>query len=68
MLQLLQLVFLGQIFLLVDLREFFFKFRVGNKKKKKTLKMTSQWSFSKLFFHFQSFFSISSEQTVKLVK
>ena len=34
---------LGQIFLLVDLREFFFRPRVGGRKKinKKALKMTS---------------------------
>ena len=33
----------ARIFLLVDLREFFFRFRVGGtkKNKKKTLKMTS---------------------------
>ena len=32
----------ARIFLLVDLREFFFRFRVeGTKKKKKALKMTS---------------------------
>ena len=31
----------ARIFLLVDLREFFFRFRVGGTKKKKALKMTS---------------------------
>ena len=48
-------------FLLVDLREFFFRPRVegvgggggGDEKiNKKALKMTSDWSFSELFFCF----------------
>ena len=48
------------MFLLVDLREYFVRYRVGDEKK--ALKMTS---------HFQSFFFsflISPEQTVKRVK
>ena len=37
----------ARFFLLVDLREFFFRFRVGGWKKKKV-----DWSFSELFFSF----------------
>ena len=51
----------ARIFLLVDLQEFFFRFRVGGQKN--PLKMTIEWSFSEDFF-----FLISPEQTVKLVR
>ena len=48
---------LARIFLLVDLREFFFRFRVGSggggwKKMKKLWKWPVNWSFSELFFFF----------------
>ena len=48
----------ARIFLLVDLQDFFFRFRVGGTRKinKKALKMTSYWSFSVLFFFFFFFF------------
>ena len=46
-------------FLLVDLREFFFRFRVeGTKKKRK--KRSSDWSFSELFS--ELFFNISRKK------
>ena len=56
-----------RIFLLVNLREFVFRFRVRGTKKKKTkaLKMTSQLVIFRAFFFF---FLISQEQKVKLVK
>ena len=69
--------YLGQIFLLVDLRVKKFRSRVGGTKKinKKALKMTS-WSFSELFFLRAFFFFFSelffsfniSSKTVKLVR
>ena len=44
------------LFILVDLQDFFFRFRV-RERKKKALELTVNWSFSELFFfHFQSFF------------
>ena len=52
------LLFKARIFLLVDLREKNFRFRVEGTKKK------ADWSFSELFYYF---FLISPEQTVKLV-
>ena len=53
----------ARIFLLVDLREIFFRFRVGGTRKKKALKMTSQLVIFRAFF-----FLISPEQTLKIVK
>ena len=57
----------ARIFLLVDLREFFFRFRVGGTKKnkiKKLWKWPVNWSFSELFFFFSDlfFFLISPEK------
>ena len=47
-------------FLLVDLQEFYFSFRVqGTKKSSENDQLTG---------HFQSFFLITQEQTVKLVR
>ena len=57
---------LGQIFLLVDLREFFFRSRVGGTKQKKNSEN------DQLTGHFQSFFFNISKKTgdlrVKLVR
>ena len=66
-----QILALGQIFLLVDLRDFSDLGSGGREKKKKKSSENAQltghfqgfFSFSELFF-----FLISQEQTVKLVK
>ena len=65
----------ARIFLLVDLREIFFRFRVGGTKKK-ALKMISERKSSEndqLTGHFQSFFFRAfflylQKKTVKLVR
>ena len=68
---------LARIFLSVDLREFFFRFRVWGRKKinKKALKMTSKLvifgAFIIYFFHFQSFsffFNISRKYSKTIVR
>ena len=43
--------YLGQFFLLVDLRDFSFRFRVGEEKGGKALKMTSQLVIFRAFFN-----------------
>ena len=62
----------ARIFLLADLREIFFRFRVGGTKK--NIKKSSENDQSiikkikKEIFFFNFFFSISREQTVELVR
>ena len=59
----------ARIFLLVDLREFFFRFRVGGTKKKKKKSSENDQSIikknKKRFFFLNFFFQIFREQTVK---
>ena len=57
-------VVIGQNFLLVDLREFFIRFRVGWTKKinKKALKMTSELVIFRVFFLIFSFFLYLQKQ------
>ena len=62
----------ARIFLLVDLRDFFFRFRVGGDEKKnnkKALKMTSELVIFRAFFLFSELFLllIYPEKKVKLV-
>ena len=53
----------ARIFLLVDLGNFFFRFRVeGTKKKIKLWKWPVNWSFSELFFSELFFFNISIQK------
>ena len=55
----------ARIFLLVDLRELFFRFGVGRTKKinKKALKMTSQLVIFRAFIYFLFFFNISRKNS-----
>ena len=58
----------ARIFLLVDLREIFFRFRVGGTKKKKKSSENDQSIIKKnkkRFFFLNFFFQIFREQTVK---
>ena len=57
----------ARIFLLVDLWEFVFRFRVGETEKKSNEndQSTGHWSFSLLFFYSESFFLISPEKNCK---
>ena len=65
----------ARISLLVDLRDFFFRFRVGGRKKKSSEndQLKANWSFSELFFFIffykfsAFFFFLISPETVKLV-
>ena len=60
----------ARIFLLVDLQDFFFRFRVGGRKKKekKVLKMTLIGHFQSFFFFRAFFFLISPEKKSKTRK
>ena len=57
----------ARIFLLVDLREFFFRVRVGGDEKKSSENDQLTGHFQSCFF-FRHFFLISPEKTVKLVR